>query len=258
MESAIQFITSYGWGAQGKMLGISRMFQENDLNLLKKMQCVASTRPRGVLSGFLAIVPVTKQVVYLPPIGGKIPAKPIRMRIAEEVFRDGAILSCYWEDSDLILEDVLVWRGTSVWQTVKFQERWNVYMKYFSDAWQPDKALQGCTVRCTEYQSLEQLQKPEGREVIEFVPDSPNTKRLIWVPTEEMETKSYEEHIVKREAAIGPDIFSVWSKTQERLGIAYIRTLAMSKLLRLHPVNEFSVKTQWNKMFERHEILGLA
>jgi hypothetical protein len=73
-----------------------------------------------------------------------------------------------------------------------------------------------------------------------------------------METKSYEEHIVRREAAIGPDIFSVWSKTQERLGIAYIRTLAISKLLRLHPVNEFSVKTQWNKMFERHEILGLA
>ncbi len=256
-DQAVQFIGRCGWGPQGKMLGISRMFQENDLAFLKKNAYVASLRPRGILSGFLAIVPNLKKIVYIPPIGGKIPIKQIRMRISNTVLTNGAILSCYWEDADLVIEDVLMWKGKPLWQTTTFQERWDTYMKEFSSEWQPDVGIQGCTIRFSEYLSLEQLQKPQEREVVEFIPNTPNTKRLIWVPTEEMESKSFETHVVKRESLVGPDIFSVWSEKQERLGIAYIRSLKTSKALRLHPVNEFLVKTQWNKMFERHEILGI-
>lgn len=256
-DVATQFIARYGWGAQGKMLGISRMFQENDITFLKKNSYVASSRPRGVLSGFLVIVPTIKKIVYLSPIGGKVPAKQIRMCISDELFNDGAILSCYWEENDLVLEDILMWKGISIWQTTSFQERWDTQMKEFCHAWQPDMPIQRCSIRFAEYVSLEQLQKPQEREVIEFIPNTPNTKRLIWVPTEDTETKSFEKHLVKREVIVGPDIFSVWSEKQERLGIAYIRTLALSKILRTHPLNEFTVKTQWNKMFERHEILSI-
>lgn len=252
-----QYIAKYGWGIQGRMLGISRMFQENDLNFLKKSNMLASYRPRGTLSGFLAIVPSIQCAIYIPPVAGKIQPKLIRMRLTHELLRDGAILSCYWDDTDLVLEDVLVWRGNPTWQTVCFQERWNCMMKEFTAHWQPDSVLQGCTIRFTEYMSLEQLQKPENRDVVEFVPNSPNNKRLVWVPSEESEQKSYEVYTVRRESLVGPDIFSIWSKAMERLGIAYIRSLAISKQLRLHPSNEFQVQTQWNKMFERHEIMGI-
>jgi hypothetical protein len=256
--TAVQYIAKYGWGTQGRMLGISRMFQENDVTFLKKSSFLASYRPRGILSGFLAIVPSLQTAVYIPPLNGKTPAKQVRMRLSHELLRDGAILSCFWDGADLVLEDVLMWRGTSLWQTVPFQTRWNVYMKECMTHWQPDDTLQGHVIRCTEYMSLEQLQKPENRDVVELIPNTPNNKRLVWVPTEESEMKSYEEHLARRESAIGPDIFSIWSKTMERLGIAYIRTLATSRLLRLHPAQEFKVQTQWNKMFERHEIVGIV
>jgi hypothetical protein len=256
--SAVQFLAKYGWGSQGRILGISRMFQENDVAFLKKTQCLASYRPRGILSGFLAIIPSLQMSVYIPPLGGKTPARQIRMRLSHELLRDGAILSCFWDGADLVLEDVLMWRGTNLWQTTTFQNRWNIYMKEFTSHYQPDDALQAHIIRFTEYMSLEQLQKPENRDVVEFIPNTPNNKRLVWVPTDESELKSFEEHIVRREATIGPDIFSVWSPTAERLGIAYIRTLAMSRLLRLHPIQEFKVQTQWSKIFERHEIMGIA
>lgn len=252
---ATQFIAKYGWGTQGRMLGISRMFQDNDVAFLKKSSMVASFRPRGILSGFLAIVPNIQAAIYIPPVGGKIQPKHVRMRISRDILRDGAILSCFWDGADLVLEDVLMWRGVPTWQTMPFQERWTC-MKEFAAHWQPDDVLQGCTIRFTEYMSLEQLQKPENRDVVEFVPNAPNAKRLVWVPTEDAELKSYEVHVARREQAVGPDIFSVWSKG-ERLGIAYIRTLAMSKQLRLHPASEFRVQTQWNKAFERHEIVGI-
>lgn len=256
--SAVQFLAKYGWGSQGRILGISRMFQENDVAFLKKTQCLVSYRPRGILSGFLAIIPSLQMCVYIPPLGGKTSARQVRMRLSHELLRDGAILSCFWDGADLVLEDVLMWRGTHLWQTTTFQNRWNIYMKEFTSQYQPDDVLQGHIIRFTEYMSLEQLQKPENRDVVEFIPNTPNNKRLVWVPTEESELKSFEEHIVRREAAIGPDIFSVWSPTAERLGIAYIRTLAVSRLLRLHAAQEFKVQTQWSKIFERHEIMGFA
>lgn len=256
-NTALQFIGQNGWGVQGRMLGISRMFQNNDISFLKKSAMVASFRPRGILSGFLAVVPSTKTVWYLPPVGGKVQPKQVRMRLSHDVLRDGAILSCYWNGLDLILEDVLMWRGTYVWQSMHFQERWNSTMKEFSANWQPDTTLQGFTIRFTEYMNLDQIQKPENRDVIEFVPNTPNSKRLVWVSSEESEEKSFEIYMVRRETIVGPDIFSIWSNTVERLGIAYIRTLDVSRQLRLYPHNEFKVKTQWNKMFERHEIVGI-
>jgi hypothetical protein len=260
VTSATQYLGRYGWGTQGKMLGISRMFQDADVNGMKRGKMVASTRPRGVLSGFLAIVPDLQQVIYLPPVAGKIPARMVRMRLSSELLKEGAILSCYWDGGDLVLEDVLVWRGKPVWQQMTFVERWNECMHSFCTMWHPDDVLQGCTVRMVEYVSLHQIVKPGDREVLEFVPNTANTKRMIWLPNEESEEKEYTKHTARRELIIGPDIFSVWSSGEkvERLGIAYIRTLAVSKKLRVHSSDEFQVQTQWNKMFERYEIVDIV
>jgi hypothetical protein len=96
---------------------------------------------------------------------------------------------------------------------------------------------------------------------VEFVPNSENTKRLIWVPSEEEAGSSDSAALTfmaRREAAIGPDIFTLWAAGQEKIGMALVRTLAVSKLLRLHAGCEFPVQTVWNKRHERHEIIGIV
>ena len=59
VAAAEEYVGNNGWGARGKTLGISRMYSENgaDKALIRKEKVVASLRPRGILSGFLAVVP---------------------------------------------------------------------------------------------------------------------------------------------------------------------------------------------------------
>ena len=130
LQTAESILTDYQWGANGKFLGISRMFKEEDLYSLEKGKFVASLRPRGVLSGFLVIAPNADYAVYIPPLSAKIGPKRIRMRI--KPFEKVSIFSVYWSDAKhLILEDVLVWDGEPVWFSKSFELRWNTLMKEF-------------------------------------------------------------------------------------------------------------------------------
>lgn len=245
----------------GKSLGITRMFQDADVTALKSMKAVAALRPRGVLSGFLVIAPATSHhptpvCVFLPPVTGKQQPFVIRMRLADTLAKEGAIFSAYSDIGDIVLEDVLVWRGKALFQSAGFEERW-MRMGEMLEMWVADEALQGCGIRFTEYVSLADVQEPGDKQVVEFIPTSPNMKRMVWVPTEDIAKSTL--WIAKREALVGPDIFSLWSEKgekQQHLGL--VRTLAISRALRLHPVDEFSVNAAWNKMFERWEILGIA
>jgi hypothetical protein len=266
LAAATSYIARFGWGTQGKMLGISKMFQENDTVLLKKGKVVASYRPRGVLSGFLAVTPALRTAVYIPPIAGKMQHRVLRLRLSDELLREGAVLSCYWNGGELVLEDVLAWGSQSVWHSHTFEDRWGTFMRKFCEDWQPDSVIQECQIRLAEFTALADLQPSGDREVVEFVPNAPNTKRLIWAPVSGEEFSSAEPatltFLARRESAIGPDIFTLWgaasSGGQEKVGMALIRTLAVSKMLRLRAGTEFPVQTVWNKRFERHEIVGVA
>ncbi len=242
------FLAQHGWGIQGK-LGISKLLQPSDVESLKTMKAVVAYRPRGVLSGFLAILP--RQAIFVPP--GKAPQQ-VRMRLQEDVWREGAILSAYLDGTDIVLEDVLMWRGKSVWD-VGFEER-SRRMQEFVDAWKPDDVLQGCGIRLAQYFTLGDLEEPEERQVLEFVPLAPRTKRMVWIPTEEVKGTTW---IAKREKHVGPDVFSLWSLAGEKQPtLALVRTLAISRTLHCHPVDEFKVQSEWNKRFGRWEILGIA
>jgi hypothetical protein len=257
IQAAQACLTRFGWGAQGKSLGITRMFQDADVAVLKSLKAVASLRPRGVLSGFLVIAPTPQPgCVFIPPITGKMQPFSLRMRIAEPLQNEGAIFSAYNDNGDLVIEDVLVWRGKSLFHTTPFDERWN-RIGDLLECWTPDPVLQGCTIRVAEYTALREISEPAERQVIEFVPLTPNTKRMVCVLTED--TVKPTTWIAKRETLIGPDIFSLWSeKGEKQTHLALVRTLATSKLMRLHPVDEFRVNTVWNKMFERWEIISIV
>jgi hypothetical protein len=235
------------FGILGKT--ISKLFQDSDIAALKTTKAVATLRPRGILSGYLVIADT---IQFVPPPTAKQTPISLRMRIASDM-RD-IVFSAYMENGDIVIEDVLVWRGKQL--TTGFEERWK-YVGDFATSWQPDGSLQGCTVRFAEYTSLAELQEPSERQVVEFVPLTPNTKRLDWIPVAEAAAKTI--WIAKREGLVGPDIFSLWCPTTgEKQGMALVRTLAVSRGLRQHPVDEFRVQTVWNKMFERWEILGIS
>jgi hypothetical protein len=229
---------------------VSKLFQDSDVASLKTMKAVVAMRPRGVLSGHLVIA---QGCTFVPNANSKQQPVTVRMRLS---FAYGpTVFSAYMDNGDIVIEDTLVWDGKVV-AAAGFEERWN-YVGNLVKSWQPDEALQGCSIRLAEYKSLLEMPEPEDRQVVEFVPLAPNTKRLVWIPT--MDLAKATVWIARRETLIGPDIFSLWCPaTGEKQGQALVRTLATSKVLRQHPVDEFRVNAAWNKMFERWEICGIA
>lgn len=249
------------------MLGISKILQ--DVEFLKTTKCVASFRPRGVLSGFLVIAPALHgTAVFVPPMGAKMPPRVFRMRLAPEVFRDGgAIFSAHIQGGEVVIEDILMYKGARLFQTMGFQERWTGPLAKFNDEWAPDDVMQGgVRIRYTEYVSVAEAcgaLVEGGREgqVVEFVPlAGANVRRHVWIPMEEVAAK----HVMtaRRESALGPDIYTLvgaaaGSGASGGGAIALVRTLAISRALKLVGRDEFRVEVAWNKMFERQEIVGI-
>jgi hypothetical protein len=329
VAAAEEYMGAFGWGARGKHLGVSRMFGEGDKASLSRNKWYASVRPRGVLSGFLVLLPNSgATAVYLPPIAAKIQPQRLRLRVSPAVAESGAVFSAYLmrgatseQPRRLVLEDTLVWNGEPVWSTTPFRDRWNrITRSFVTEHFTADTRLQGFTFELAHYVPLAHVKEPDERSVLEFVPDVENQKRLIWMapraadhaaPEKEkaprntvrtsetpvLQTKVLESvaaivaaagsggtpagiaaaspppqkpgasataaatatFIVKKEAGMGPDVYAVY-RGDERLGLALVRTLAVSKALRLAAGREGStahVRAEFNKAFDKYEILGL-
>lgn len=257
-----EFIGKYGYGARGRHIGISRMFHENDILNIKSGKFVATYRPRGILSGFLAIVPQLGYAVFLPPIAAKIQPLRIRLRVSDELLQSGAVFSAYMtREKKLILEDVLVWKHTVVWSLYSFEQRWNIYMKQFVEKeCMSDPEFQTIPIALAQYQSLASVVEPPTGTVLEFVPNHAGKKRLIWmhpkVPHSQIavgpETATRDTWIAKKEP-LGPDVYTIYKNT-EKLGTALIRTLGISRALRNAEKTEIPVRAEFNKTFDKWEI----
>lgn len=317
VAAAEEFMGAFGWGARGKHLGVSRMFGDGDKVSLSRNAHVVARRPRGLISGFLVILPTGGGAVYVPAIAAKLPPQRFRMRLSPRVSEaGGAIFSAYLsrgatreEPRRCVLEDVLVWEGRDIWGTQPFRVRWSCIMRDFlENHFLSDTRLAGGTVfEAANYQSVATTLlagEPDERTVLEFVPDAAGQKRLIWstmtksaaapvalpkyptsqpattpairisdvtaqpkqcVGSSEQSTKEKAaiaiDFTIKKEAGMGPDVYAVFKGT-ERLGLALVRTLAISRALRLATmsVGEASVPVhaEFNKIFEKYEILGVA
>jgi hypothetical protein len=270
VAAAEEYIGKFGWGARGRNLGVSRMFGEGDKTSLSRNTFMAAVRPRGVLSGFLAIVP-NVGVVYVPPIAAKVPPQRLRLRVSETLYAHGAIFSAYLtRDSPrrLVIEDVLVWKEESVWSTRKFSDRWNnILYEFVSNHFRSDSVLQGCTVELASYVCPRMVKEPGEKEVLEFVPEAAGMKRYIWMPprsapalTTSADTSAHiareEAYTARKETGMGPDVYAIY-RDETRLGLALVRTLSISKALRLassaSPI--VRVRAEHNKTFDKYEVL---
>ena len=299
VEQGEQYLGQHTWGSHGKQMGISRMWREAD-TFVGRGKWVQTQRPRGILSGFLAIVPSLGYGVYVPPMAAKHGPLRLRLRVSEEVRQDGAIFSAYLKDGTLVLEDVLVWKGNPVWHEKPFHERWKLMAQFLEKEYTPDAALQGTPLGVATYAPLSAMKRPESTAVLEFVPNGPKQKRVLWVeertqrpsvpagntetgkakvllipktgkpllapvvvdstpsaPPVALKPPTSDGFVAKREALLGPDVFSVW-RGGEKMGLALVRTLAISKALRLAKQDEIGIRTTWNKQFDKWEILELA
>ena len=264
---AEEYVGKNGWGARGKTLGISRMYSENgaDKALIRKEKVVASLRPRGILSGFLAVVPNLGYAVYLPPIAARMGPQRIRLRLSSQVTADGAIFSAYFNKTrQLVIEDVLTWQSAPVWHTKPFKERWErIATDFVTNHFKPMLEIQGIEIVLAQYTSVNQVQaqEPDANHVVEFVLNNPNTKRIIWIPpkteptpvTQPAKEPTPGADVFKVKKEMGPDVFSVW-RGEERLGLGLVRTLAISKALRLANLDEVEVVAEHNKQFDKWEI----
>jgi len=275
VAAAEEYVGNNGWGARGKTLGISRMYSENgaDKALIRKEKVVASIRPRGILSGFLAVVPNLGYAVYLPPIAAKMGPQRFRLRLSPAVLTEGAIFSAYFNrQKQLVIEDVLTWKSNPVWHTKPFKERWErIVADFANNHFKPMLELQGTAISLAQYMSVNQVQaqghEPDANHVVEFVLNGPNTKRIIWIPPKvepatQVAKENAEESIpgtdvfkVKKE--MGPDVYSVW-RGEERLGLGLVRTLAISRALRLANLDEIQVVAEHNKQFDKWEIKSVV
>lgn len=266
LRVAEEWLGNYGWGARGKNLGISRMFSDNDMSVIRREKLVASYRPRGILSGFLAVVPSLGHAVYLPPIAAKTSGPMrIRMRLSEDLLSSGAVFSCYMtRERKIILEDTIVWRNEPVWHTKTFAERWALMKEFAAHHWKQDAVLQTLQFDFAKYTSIDLLGEPEPHSVVEFIPNKAGQKRIIWIPAKEMppptntivteKQGSENAFVVKRD--VGPDVYSIW-RNGAKLGQALVRTLATSRALRTAVGEEIPVVAEWNKQFEKWEVTGL-
>ena len=261
---AEEYVGRFGWGASGRM-GIGRMFNEQDKLTMAKENVVASLRPRGILSGFLAVVPKLGHAVFLPNPSSKLRPLRIRMRLTDTILKDGVIFSAYLaRDNTLTVEDVIVWGKQTIWTKHTFTERWTQYMNPFFKGFRQDTELQGgITIRPSELRTLQSLVEPNDNQIIEFIPNAANTKRILWIPSKTVANaaapstvSASTEYHAKKETTMGPDVYSVW-KGEERLGIALVRTLEISRALRLSKLENIRIQAEWSKQFEKWEIKSI-
>lgn len=261
VERAEEYAGEHGWGARGKQIGISRMMNDSDLHIVQNNSCVVAVRPRGIISGFLVVIPKIGFAIYLPPIAARMGPLEIKCRMSNFLLENGAILSAYMtRDSTgkrtLIIEDILVWENKNIWYTHTLVERWRVIEHIFNEHFVQDTLLQKCTIIPQSYKSLSAVTEPADDKVLEFCMNLKGTKRLIWnAPREKRQESSF---TAKHEVGAGPDVYMLY-RGEERLGQALIRTLTISKSVRqaMKESNTCAVQAVFNKQFEKWEIIDI-
>lgn len=270
IEKAQEFYEKHAGGVGSR----GRILNNSDLALLQTSQFVCAYRPRGILSGFLMIHPDIPFAVYLYPPSSKLKAQRIRLRMNPCIHEKGMILSAYIcntpykQNKKLVIEDLIYANGTNVWNSQGFIQRWKLlktYMEHLCD----DPYFQDFTISFTSYMSIKtaSLAEPSNDSILEFVPCEPRggLKRLIWVPTRstaaDAVTATENIYHAKRDISLNPDVYILYDTAGTKLGNALLRTLVVSKALREAFVSTpeyVPVYTQFNKQFDKWEIMGVA
>ena len=272
-------------------LRLSRLLQEADLSIIRSNQGSMAVRPRGVVSGFLVIQEFCSTHV---PFKGR--PEQVRLRVSDDM-RKGTVFMAYKTPQGLVLEDVIVWKGGLVWTSKTFPERWFLLNKFFMNHVTLDAAFQrlkpvtfaqSTAAPAFDAKSvLEWIPHAPGQRRLLFVPNGEAEPALQSVVVERLRsaiapptpvtvntvtnsttpsitvarpqtpaTQSVGTTILAKRDPSGPDVFQLW-RGSESLGMALIRTMAISKALRLAKGEEIPVEAVLNNKFHKWEIINV-
>ena len=272
--TANAYCSHQGWTSAS---GIARLCKEEDVGKMRTQEAAVGVRPRGILSGFLVIVPGSKgQAAFLPPSAEKAAPILFRLRAHPDLFKYGCVLSAYRHKGTLVVEDALVWREEPVFYCMKFPERWALVHRFFR-ALCADRVLQGVDLVAATYTVPSAVTVPEAHSVVEWVPFEPNQRRLVVVPSTlvrpAVETSKDRAEkprpvatatvataapdVVARRDPVGPDVYQLW-RGSTSLGQALVRTLTVSKALRLYEGESVPVSVAFHKGFSKWEVVGIC
>ena len=231
--------------------------------------------------GFLVFLPGTAPV-FLQMKKHAYPPCTLRMRVSPELGEGGGSVFIATFDTiqhTLRLEDVWMWKGSSVFDYDPYSKRRHLLKEFVEKYWIPDtRLLGGVITSILNPVSVDAAFSKgfTGIHTIDLIPESPG-KRRMWIecdgsnktsvkPTARSINPSspkaksplpdeFTAHAKAVEAL--PDIYDLYDASNNLLGRGSVQTFSVSKALKEKREQSPQVKVRWNKEFSGHEIFSM-
>jgi hypothetical protein len=233
--------------------------------------------------GFLVFLPGTAPV-FLQMKKHAYPPCTLRMRVSPELGEGGGSVFIATFDTiqhTLRLEDVWMWKGSSVFDYDPYSKRRHLLKEFVEKYWIPDTRLLGGVVASVLNPLSVDVAFSKaftGIHTIDLIPESPG-KRRMWIECDGSNTvkpkpstpvakspvakapvaksplpDEFTAHAKPVEAL--PDIYDLYDASNNLLGRGSVQTFSVSKALKGH--TNALVKVRWNKEFSGYEIFSMV
>lgn len=274
-EEVIQWLSKQGLGPQTPQWRFTNSVQTREAEQLLRGKWFLHRRPGdGTRTGYLCIYPEKSAVLYVEGLSRNPRIALLRIRVDPYMWSTGGqVLAATFSpvERTIYLEDYLFRNGVNVWSTQTYTTRFETMQQFLDEELLVDeKLMNGIKIECT---SLDVLGTSLNSGVWEFIPDAPAKRRLLWInqmiraESQVSETPIQEKYIGERIARAqpaesnAPDQYDLFAEKGESLGLAVIRGLALSKLMRQATADvpgACSVQVDWIAAFGRWEVKSIS
>jgi hypothetical protein len=258
-------------------------FQSKHLPALKRDVWYALKRPTDrSRMGTLCIWPAQKCCVYVSG-DQQVRVALLRLRVDPQFLADGVGMTVFAatlspSSRQLWLEDVILWKGRNVWSEEPFKARWNLAAQWLEHYCILDeRLLGGLGLALGRWAPLTDV-KPEGVWILQS--DEAGQRGLLWIANNRLEiqpvntvqkavvesprptftapTLEVGPLVAQASRESGPDQWALTTSDGVSLSRALIRRLEVSAAMRSNIGSTCMVEVEWNGVFKKWEIRGLA
>lgn len=255
-------------------LDIERMKQPLQKGVFYVIENDAKAEP-----GFLVFLPGQAPVFLQTRIRADPPCT-LRMRVSTALGDGGGsilVASLDRVHHTLRLEDVWMWSGNRIYDSVPYSKRRGYLKEFVERHWIPDTRLMGgISTTVLNPRSLQDfLENPQYPvTTVEFIPEMPG-KRRMWISPEESPAPTITPTIMPAAPAViaaaqtqthtkavakvidkMPDIYDLYDEAGSSIGRGSVQKFALSQLLRTRDIKGgVAVRIRWVEDFKGYEIV---
>ena len=259
---------------------ISHPFQNKHLPVLKRGSWFALKRPADrSRTGLLCLWPERAAAIFIGNDRNRNSNSRVallRLRVDPQFYAAGVGLTVFAATlcpaaRELLIEDVLMWKGDDVANALTFRKRSTLVSRWIDHYCEADaRLLGGLQVRAANWTSLDAV-TPDG--VWEFQQDEAGRRRLMWLcPSSDpgvkqpVQMQQQQQHsvddtptivvgalVAKATKGSGPDQWNLHTADGVSLGRALIRTFDVSSALRSCGSTSVNLEVEWNAVFDKWE-----